>query len=339
MSRRAIPVFFVGVLLLLSGCTVTGEKLTDRVEQRMLKLHGYYAELEAVVYSVEGERAYRVRQWLEMPDRWRVEVDSADGSQVFICDGAHIWVYQPGIEDYYRLDVSMGRQEVSPPFMLAGYLSKMGKAATVTFGGQQTVEGKKTYLVTLPGAYNDDLVRIWLDAKSLFPAVVETEVDGDLVSRVTTRALKLNPKFAEGLFTFEAQTEREAAYHCLIRPLSLEEAKKDWPLPVFTPSYLPQGSRLFVISRGTEDGRERLILIYEGDHPFTLVQKEKSGQPADRVQGTQEVRIGRYAGRYRKNSVNDLITVWWANDTCDFILTGAIPLGELVKIASSLTAE
>ena len=141
------------------------------------------------------------------------------------------------------------------------------------------------------------------------------------------------------LFKFEAPAGAEVSAHCLTRPLSLEEARNEWPLPLFVPRYLPSGSRLFSITRSVEEEREQLILIYDGVKGFILVQRETINTPVHKTPGMQEVRIGQSLGLFQSNRLEDLNTLWWSNDTNDFVLSGSIPLEEMVKIAESLEAE
>ena len=101
MSVRALAIILL-LSLLFSGCGMNGNRLEQNATKKLEKLKGYYAEVEAVVFSLEGEQHYQVKQWFLAPSRWRVEVTTAAGEQVFICDGSQIYVYQTGFDDFYR---------------------------------------------------------------------------------------------------------------------------------------------------------------------------------------------------------------------------------------------
>jgi outer membrane lipoprotein-sorting protein len=326
------------LLLVLTGCSMTPERLLKSVEKKSSRLKGYYAELDAVVYSTEGEQKYTVRQWVDLPSRWRIEVDFASEQQVFICDGEQVWVYQPGLKEYYRFAANRAG-EVPPPFLLLSYLEEILKTQSLKLHGVEKKGRFNCYLVSHDGPGSGETTSIYLERKHLFPIFVETHYDKKLINRLSCTHLVLNPATEAELFKFEAPADAEVSAHCLTMPLSLEEARNEWPLPLFVPRYLPPGARLFSVTRSVDEEREQLILIYDGVKGFVLVQKETTNNPVHKAPGMQEVRIGGSTGLFQRNRLDDLNTLWWSNETNDFVLSGAIPIEEMVKIAESLEAE
>jgi outer membrane lipoprotein-sorting protein len=339
LSSAAKATATVLLLLLLTACSsMDGSRLARKAGARLDKVDRYYAEMEAQVYSGEGAQTYQIRQWVENDGRWRVEVESREASQFFICDGRQIYVYQPDLGDYYRLDAD-DTYDVEPPFHLAGYLHHLLVAEEIRYEGEQKAEEQNCYTVSLPGWQRDETVRLWLDRKTLFPVVMETWLDEELLSRVVCRKLDLKPKVDDELFLFTPPGEGEVASHCLISPLTLDEAQSQWPHPVYVPQYLPPATFLFVISRGEEHGRDHLLFIYKGDHPFTLIQAPGNGTVPFRAENTRDVEISGVTGHYHANRSGELSTLWWSNHTTTFILTGAMPLAEMKKIAASLQSD
>jgi outer membrane lipoprotein-sorting protein len=335
LMRLAIALL---LLFALAGCAVTPESLSGKVSRRMTRLQGYFAEVEALVSSPGGEQRYSVRQWFKAPAQWRSEVEFGSEQQIFIFDGVRVWIYQPGLDDYFRLDKPWVR-EVSPPFFLWSYLEEMVLAPSLRFEGQEKKDGRTLYVLHYSRTHIPETVRLWLDQKSLFPVLVETYRDGERLLRLTCSRLELNPRFTHDLFTFEAPADSAAAAHYLIRPLTLAEARREWPLPVYTPAYLPPGAVLLAISRGEEEGRGRLLFAFGGQQPFTLIQKPADGTLPQRTAGMQELFIGETPALALKNRLGDLYTLWWSNETSDFILSGSLPPAELLRVAASLTTK
>lgn len=334
MSVRALAIILL-LSLLFSGCGMNGNRLEQNATKKLEKLKGYYAEVEAVVFSLEGEQHYQVKQWLLAPSRWRVEVTTDVGEQVFICDGSQIYVYQPGFDDFYRVDVNT-EKELAAPFLLSGYLEQFIATKTHNFQGERNENGQTYYLVAYEsGASYIEKVQLWLDKKTFFPMKIETYVEEELISRITCSRLEVTTRFDESLFQFAAPGVGEVASYCLIRPLSLDEAGENWHHPVYVPEYVPTGCFLFVVSSGEENGTEQLILIYKGDHHFSLVQRLK-GSPPYQTEATRKVLIGSTTAYYQENQTDDLATLWWSHQETDFILTGTLPLEEMVRIAFSI---
>jgi outer membrane lipoprotein-sorting protein len=338
LSGKARAAFFMMLFILLAGCTTTPERLVKKVAKTVDQLRGYYAEIDAVVFSLEGEQHYVVRQWFQSPSRWRVEVETEDDRQFFISNGEQVLVYQPDLGDYYRVGADF-IQEIPPPFMLLTYLEQFIEKQSYTFGGKKKKERHTFYHVTYDVRESNERVQLWLDTKTLFPILVETYLDDELLNRLTCCKFEMNPEFTEDLFDINLQDEQEITSRCLIRPLSLEEARREWPLPVFVPSYLPPGTSLFVVSRGEEDGREQLMLIYNGKNSFTLIQREKEDGSVYQASGMEEVHINGATGVFQKNKMDETNTLWWSNETSHFILTGYIQMEDMIRVAESLTAE
>ena len=335
MPRKFLVGLLLGLLLLV-GCSLSEEEILPQIKRKLEQLDSYYAQLNVVVYSFEGEQAYQVKQWQEFPSRWRVEVQTHDEVQYFICDGKQIWVYQPGIDDYYRLDLSRNPGELAPPFMLSGYLNQLLTADNFNFGGEKELDGVTFYVVSFPGQMQGETIKLWLDKKTLFPLVVETFLDDKPLNRLDVKTLELNPEIEEKLFEFEAATEQQATTQCQYEQLTLEEASKGWPVPVFVPASLPEGSFLYVISRVPEQEREQLIFVYQGRKPFTLVQYPAADKKQFTAEAAQKLLVGSFEGFYRQNKSNDLATLCWSNGISDFILTGSLSESEMAVIASSL---
>jgi outer membrane lipoprotein-sorting protein len=317
---------------------MNGERLVDRAAKKVERLQGFYAELDALVFSLEGEQRYRVKQWLQVPGRWRVEVETDTGQQIFLCDGEQVWIYQPGIQEFFRLDVDTAR-EIAPPFLLTGYLNELTGASSLLFEGQEKKENSDCYVISYETSPQSETVRLWLDKKSLFPIIVETYQDEELLNRLTCTSLTLNPEFSEDFFMYTGENEREVAVHCLVKPLSLADAKRDWPLPVYVPAYLPEDTWLFIVSHAEEDEREQLTLVYKGRYSFSLVQRAKSDKVVRVTEGMEEIVVGGSPGFYQKTRVNELNTLWWSNETSDFVLTGTVPITKLLQVAQSLQTD
>ncbi|HHX73733.1 MAG TPA: hypothetical protein GX699_02365 [Firmicutes bacterium] len=335
MSRKMLAVLLV-MLLLPVGCAVTGEKLLPQIERRLAKLDGYTAECNVEIFTDESVQVYSVKQWHAFPSRWRVEVEAGEESQIFICDGRQIWVYQPSLGDYYRLEITETTRENAAPFLLYGYLQQLLEAESFTFRGEAELNGGAVYRVDYPGPLAGETVSLWLNRKSYLPEQMELSLEEKLLCRVKVKKSELNPDFSPDLFTFTPDGAGKVGAYCEIAPLTLEEAKKGWPGPVYLPAYLPGGTKLHAISRVLEAGREQLICVFRGDVPFTFIQAPANETGLFAGSRSREVVIGRNTGIYQQNAQDNLASLFWSADGRDFVLSGVLSLQELVKIAVSL---
>lgn len=194
---------------------MTGDRLRNDLTRKLEKVNCYYAEVKAEVFSTEGTQSYLVKQWWQETGRWRVEVDSARSSQIFICDGEQIFVYQRGGEEYDRL-LAKPSTLGAPPFSLISQLELFLKTKEYSFEGRQELAGKKYYVVSFIGMHRDESISLWLDVRTLFPAMVETRLENELLSRITLTNLELDPSLSEELFSLGRLKERNVTnnYGC-----------------------------------------------------------------------------------------------------------------------------
>jgi len=186
---------------------MTGDRLRNDLTRKLEKVNCYYAEVKAEVFSTEGTQSYLVKQWWQETGRWRVEVDSARSSQIFICDGEQIFVYQRGGEEYDRL-LAKPSTLGAPPFSLISQSELFLKTKEYSFEGRQELAGKKYYVVSFIGMHRDESICLWLDVRTLFPAMVETRLENELLSRITLTNLELDPSLSEELFSLGRLKER-----------------------------------------------------------------------------------------------------------------------------------
>lgn len=223
--------------------------------------------------------------------------------------------------------------------MLTGYLQRLQQADSFTFKGEQDYQGEKMYNLSCAGQLPGETLQLWLDKKTFFPMLIETYLDEQLLNRITVKKLELNPPLPAELFKFSGEAESEVTTQCQREPLTLAEAREGWPGSIFVPTYLPTGSSLFVVTRTMEENREHLILVYQGHKNFTLIQQARADENIYCSAKTSKVQVGQRTGLYQQNSDRSLGTLWWSNEQSDFVLTGALPLSEMIEIAESLKPE
>jgi outer membrane lipoprotein-sorting protein len=208
LYARALAAIFLLLLLFLSGCAKTGERLRNDLTRKLEKVNCYYAEVKAEVFSTEGTQSYFVKQWWQETGRWRVEVDSATSSQIFVCDGKQIFVYQRGGEEYDRL-LAKPSTLGAPPFSLMEQLELFLNAKDFSFEGREEITGNTYYVVSFAGLHRDEAIRLWLDTRTLFPVRAETSLEDELLSRITLTNLEFDPALPDALFSLEQMKERK----------------------------------------------------------------------------------------------------------------------------------
>ncbi|MBS3983420.1 MAG: hypothetical protein KGZ41_06435, partial [Dethiobacter sp.] len=97
----------------------------------------------------------------------------------------------------------------APPFSLIKQLELFLNAKEYTFEGEAELTGNTYYVVSFMGLHRDEAIKMWLDTRTLFPVMVETRLEDELLSRITRTNLELDPALPEALFSLEQLKERK----------------------------------------------------------------------------------------------------------------------------------
>ncbi len=200
--KRIILIMLVFALLI--GCSPkSDEGLFYEVQKKINSMDSYSCEVEIIIQGNESKQEYRVKQWFQKPNRYKLEVifpDSLRGKTV-ISDGLRAWIVHPQIEQEW---VTRDFQNSEEQNLFLGYFVKncLG-SESVTF--YQEERNKKRYLVLeaeIPGNhmyYHKE--KLWMDLETQKPSLLQVFDAQDMLKmEVKYDEFQYNPDLEDDFF-------------------------------------------------------------------------------------------------------------------------------------------
>jgi len=182
IAKVLISLIFVAGIM---GCQaeLTEEESFIRAQQFLNSLKSYST---IVVYQIVDEdetREYRFRQWVEVPDKFKIEMlfpENLEG-KVIISDGKQIYMNHPKVQDSIKLDVESVKQQ--RPLFIGDFLNAYWLCEEVI--KEKKEENGEQYLVlsctTAKTENSREKKSIWLNARTLIPVkMVEYDEEGKI---------------------------------------------------------------------------------------------------------------------------------------------------------------
>lgn len=308
----------------------------DSQEQVLQKLHEKWAEgkgyeLDATMEIKTGSepRVYDVNVWHTEPDFYRVKVSQKDEdvTQMIIRNKEGVFVVTPSLKKTYKFQSEWPKQN-SQPYLIGALAEDLLADENVLMEDMED-----SYVFTAATRNNHKSImptqKITVDKKTLLPKSVsildEAEEEQMLI---TFKKIDLGVQHKESEYAVEQFTEDN-------KP-NVATEQESTNFPTHYPVLAWGNTSLVDEQRIDNDGVERVILTFEGDKSFTLVQEPielgdtatipvfQPGDPAD---------LGFTIGAITDHSIS------WEKDGVSFFLaSNNLTKEEMIEVAASVTA-
>jgi outer membrane lipoprotein-sorting protein len=333
------------VVIVLAGC---GKKdVSDVVadlDKTMNKLESYEGAGTMILHTGIKPQEYSVDVWYQSPSYYRIALKNAtkDVTQIVLKNDEGVFVLTPQLNKSFRFQ--------------SDWPEKQGQAYLYHTLIQSILQDKNRQFTTEGNAYVFDVVsnlqnhslvrqRIWLDKKDYAPWRMEaSDAESNVLLEVKFSSFVFNKKFDEDSFDMERNMlgyELQSVATMgeddgTVEGASTNTGTKDvsnQSFGILIPSYLPEG----VVSRGISDitlaGEAGILLRYEGEYSFTLLEARPTERAVSALSGTMidlGFTMATLLGDEKK-------TLTWMDQGVEFRLsTGDLPEEEMIKVAQSL---
>ena len=191
LRARGIAKILISFILAIGimGCQaeLTDEESFIRAQQFLNGLKSYSTIIEYQVADEGGVREYRFRRWVEVPDKFKIEMllpENLEG-KIIISDGKQIYMSHPKVGDSIKLDVASVKQQ--RPLFIGDFLNDYWLCEEVT--KEKKEENGEQYLVLGCSTARTDSSRegksIWLDARTFIPVkMIEYDAEGKISTMI-----------------------------------------------------------------------------------------------------------------------------------------------------------
>ncbi|MFC4559900.1 outer membrane lipoprotein carrier protein LolA [Virgibacillus kekensis] len=323
-----------GLILILGACgEKSQEDVVNKLESKLESMNGYKAKAQMTMNTGQEDQKYNINVWHKKKDFYRVELmndKDEKGKQIILKNEDGVFVLSPALNKSFKFQKEWP-DNGSQPYLYQSLVSDVLKDKEATFK-----VGEKNYIFQTKTNYqsNNNLPyqEIYFDKKTYTPVMVKVlDKDKNSLIEVSFSDFNMNPSFKDDDFEMEKNMTSSISTD---KPVSGDG--KVEPFTVVFPLNL-EGSELVAKKEVSLDNGQRVIMTFEGEKNFTLIEEKQDTLPAmstpKMVEG-EIVNLGHSIGALSDN------TVEWTNNGVNFVLASdELTKDELIEVAKSVQGK
>ena len=343
--KKKIVFLLIISLFVLAGCGKVGEKdIIKEFSKKIEKSDSYYLEGTLDIVNNEDVYTYDVKVSYAKKDNYKVELINTvnNHEQIILRNNDGVYVVTPRINKSFKFQSDWPYNN-SQVYLLGPILEDINGDEERTF--EETKDG---YKITVNANYpnNVKLVKqeILFDKDSNIRKVTVIDKNGNTQITMNYSKIDLNSKFNDNYFDLKniidvkedaINNDKNNSDNKGNNTDEAEKIKQTSSIEdVIYPMYLPVNTYLTNTEKVNKDNGERLILTFDGDNPFMLIEETLSYEEEHLIvptYGELELMASTVA-IVNENSVN-----WIDNNMEYYVVSDKLSKIELLEIARSVS--
>ena len=316
-------IIFVILCLLVVGCGKSSEKDAYKdLADRIYGLTSYEAKGELLIYRGEDSYSYDVEVAYQKEDNYRVSLTNQinNHEQIILRNESGIYVLTPSLNKSFKFQSDWPYNN-SQIYLLGRIMDDLKNDEERTLA-----KDKDGYLFTSKVNYsnNEDLKtqKVYVDKDLKITKVEVLNADNEIEMSMTFTSIDEKKTFEDEYFELDKNMEGK----------EVETTMSELDSIVY-PMYIPSNTYLTAQDKVALDGGERIILTFEGDSPFMLVQ-ETATIPTSLE--TNMVYGDPYLIADTIGAVTDYSVSWISNGIEYSLVSENLSTEEMLNVASSV---
>lgn len=346
MKKKILFILLVGVFL-LSGCGNTSESsIIKDLEKKINNSKSYYIEGTLEIVNNEDLYTYDVKVSYAKGDNYKVNLTNKvnNHEQVILRNSDGVYVVTPRINKSFKFQSDWPYNN-SQVYLLKPLLDDILSDENRTF----TKYGDN-YKIVVAANYpnNEKLVKqeILLDKEANIKKVTVMDTNGTAQITMNFDKIDLSSKFNDNYFDLKEiidvkeetpsdnKTTENNTNTNTDKDKTTETKQTSTIEDVIYPMYLPVNTYLSNKEKVSKDNGERLILTFDGDNPFMLIEETVTYEKEHLIvptYGELELMASTVA------IVNDNSVNWIDNNIEYYVVSDKLSKSELLDIARSIS--
>ena len=332
-------------LFVLGGCGKISEKdIVKEFSKKVSNSDSYYIEGTLDIVNNEDIYTYDVKVSYAKKDNYKVELVNTvnNHEQIILRNSDGVYVVTPRINKSFKFQSDWPYNN-SQVYLLGPILEDINGDEDRVF--EEVSDG---YKVTVAANYpnNPKLVKqeILFDKNGDIKRVTVIDKDGNIQITMNFDKIDLNSKFNDNYFDLkeiidvkEDNESNESNNNEIDKDINNNNTNTEQTSSIediIYPMYLPVNTYLSNTEKIDKDNGERLILTFDGDNPFMLIEETLSYEKEHLIvptYGELELMASTVA-IVNENSVN-----WIDNDMEYYVVSDSLSKSELLDIARSIS--
>ena len=324
-------------LLVLSGCgKVTEKDVLNKYEKRVNDSKSYYLEGKLDIVNNEDIFTYDVEVSYKENDNYKVNLVNTVNSheQIILRNNEGVYVVTPSLNKSFKFQSDWPYNN-SQVYLLKPILNDINNDDKKIFE-----KDGDNYKIVVGANYpnNPKLTHeeIYLDKDGNIIKVIVLNKDGNSEITMTFNKIDYDKKFDDNYFDLKSIIDVTEENNNENNNTNKEEKTKETSTieDVIYPMYLPVNTYLTNTEKVNKDNGERLILTFDGDNPFMLIEETASYEKEHLIvptYGDLELMASTVA------VVNETSVNWLDNDIEYYVVSDKLSKTELLNIARSIS--
>lgn len=311
----------------MAGCgNYTVKDAQKDLENKISKLKGYNLNGEMEIINNDDVYKYDVDVSYSKSDKFRVSLKNKTNNheQIILKNSDGVYVLTPTLNKSFKFQSDWPYNN-SQVYLLQTLLSDIQNDSNKTF---KTTSSNYIFTTRVNYPNNSDLVKqkIYFD-KKLNPVKVEVMNDEeDVLIKMNFKKVNLDAKFKDNYFTLDANMKVSKEEDMVQTVSKIDEE--------IYPMYIPKNTKLANKETVSLDKGERVIMTFEGDSPFMLVEQTASVSKDNSI---VSVDGNPYLLANGVASVSDNMISWVNNGIEYYVVADSMSEQELLSVANSIS--
>ncbi|WP_170006299.1 LolA family protein [Bacillus fonticola] len=321
--------------LLLAACgSRSQEEVVGDLEKKVEQMDGYKAEATMTLQMGTEPQEYNVEVWHQKENYYRVNLQNAqkDQNQMILRNDEGVFVLTPALNKSFRF------QSEWPNNSSQAYLYESLVKDILEDGEATYEETDDTYVFTTKTRYQNNKMlptqKITFAKKDLAPVKVEVlDTDQNPLVTVNFTSVEFDAQFEDG--DFDVKKNMTGAREQLEVPVNAEVMDEEFT--VLYPTQEIVGTELESEEKIEIEDGQRVILSYEGEKSYTLIQEKQTVVPSSAEVVTltgNPVDLGFAVGAMTDQ------TIRWSYNGVEYLLASdSLTQEELAMVARSVQGD
>lgn len=337
MNRMMKWCFILFSIFIIAGCgEASKEDVVAKLEKSITELTSYQTTAIMEMQTGETAQQFQIDVAFKADNYYRVFMhneEDEEGSQIILKNEQGVFVLTPSLNKSFRFQ-SDWPTNASQPYLYHSLVSDILNDEQADF----TIVDDYYIFTTLTNYQQNQTLpmqEIYLDQKTLTPQLVKIyDADYNLVVEVMFEPFELNVEFDEGYFDVDANLTSQL-FSLPVSTMEEQMDQTDFSIRYPTVTY---NSQLTDTSEfEIEDGR-RVVLTYQGNRDFTIVQEAKTSEMVAYRQPEsslgEPVLVGSTIG-----ALTDHLLSWSENGIDYYLASDTLSVDEMIEVAQSLAVQ
>lgn len=326
--RKYLVIILLFICLFISGCSKDSDKSVIRnINDLFNKSKGYYLSGNLSIFNNDDNYTYDVDVYYKKDDYYKVILTNKMNShtQIILKNDDGVYVLTPALNKSFKFQ-SDWPNDNSQIYLLDSLLRDISNDDEYKFNKSEDVYEFITK-VNYPNNFKYVSQKITFNSKFKLKGVEVYNNDDVKVMELSVDKINLSYKFDDNCFDLDSFITANDITEDTSEMSSLDD--------IIYPLYLPAGTKLVEESRIDKDNGERVIMTYDGEKSFLLVEETLDVFDEFTVIPTmgEPYQLLDTLGVMTDNSLS-----WVSGNTEYYLVSDVMSVSELLEVAESIVA-